>query len=311
VQSLFASQTGFLAQLSADLATLSFASYEGDNQAFSVLNALTAKDGSLVFGGSTLPAYAGPIDGPYYPPMAPGPPPHVFVAKLAVQVPSPRLDTVVNAASFAALPLAANEAIVLRGDGFGANPQVLVDGQPAAVLSSSAQSILAVLPADFKPDGASQVAVSSGGVLTNPILMPDKPGAPGIFSVDGSGVGQGYILNADGTQNGASNPAATGSIITIFATGPGPVTMAGPYAVTQVVPAVFIDGFYANGVDARLGAVPGLPGDVYQLRVTIPDPSQFADINPNLSAFRLPPQVSVQMLIGDVYSQQGIALWVK
>ena len=278
---------------------------------YAIVNAVTAKDGSLVFGGSTLQYYSSPIDGPYQPPTSPSQPPHVFIAKLAVAVPSPRLDSVVNAASFAALPLAANEAIVLTGDGFGADPQVLVDGQPIAVLNSSTRRITAVLPPDFTLNGASQVAVSSAGVLTNPILMPDKPGAPGIFSVDGSGVGQGYILNADGTPNSPSNPAAVGSVITIFATGPGPITMAGPFAVTQVVPAVFIDGFYANGVAARIGPVAGLPGNVYQLSVIIPDPSQFANINPNLTGFRMPPQVSVQMLIGDVYSQQGIALSVK
>jgi len=64
-------------------------------------------------------------------------------------------------------------------------------------------------------------------------------------------------------------------------------------------------------VDARIGPVAGLPGDVYQLRVIVPDPSQFADINPYLAGFKMPPLVSVQMLIGDVYSQQGIALSVK
>jgi len=64
-------------------------------------------------------------------------------------------------------------------------------------------------------------------------------------------------------------------------------------------------------VDARFGPVEGLPGNVYQLRVIVPDPSQYANINPNLAGFRMPPQVSVQMLIGDVYSQQGIALSVK
>jgi hypothetical protein len=45
--------------------------------------------------------------------------------------------------------------------------------------------------------------------------------------------------------------------------------------------------------------------------VIIPDPSKFVNINPNLAGFRMPPQVSVQILIGDVYSQQGIALSVK
>jgi len=36
-----------------------------------------------------------------------------------------------------------------------------------------------------------------------------------------SGNGQGAILNQDNTVNGPGNPAATGSVIQIFATGEG------------------------------------------------------------------------------------------
>src|SRR5258708_7626075 len=112
VQSLFASQTGFVAQLGADLATLSFASYEGDTRPFSILNAVIPKDGSLVFGGSTPQYYSSPYDGPYLPPAGTSQPPHVFVAKLAVEVPSPRLDSVAAGASLADLPQSARDVNV-------------------------------------------------------------------------------------------------------------------------------------------------------------------------------------------------------
>ena len=54
---------------------------------------------------------------------------------------------------------------------------------------------------------------------------------------------------------------------------------------------VFIDGFYANGVDARIGPVLGLTGDVYQVKVT--------------------PTVSVRVDSGGGSSQGAISLSVN
>jgi uncharacterized protein (TIGR03437 family) len=44
---------------------------------------------------------------------------------------------------------------------------------------------------------------------------------PGILSLDASGQGQGAILNENGSLSSPSNPAAKGSILTIFGTGGG------------------------------------------------------------------------------------------
>jgi uncharacterized protein (TIGR03437 family) len=51
--------------------------------------------------------------------------------------------------------------------------------------------------------------------------MPVFPSRPGLFTLDGSGIGQAAVLNEDGTLNNASNPAARGSVITLFGTGGG------------------------------------------------------------------------------------------
>jgi uncharacterized protein (TIGR03437 family) len=153
------------------------------------------------------------------------------------------------------------------------------------------------------------------------VLVPAAPASPGLYSVDGSGFNQGYILNSDGTMNSPSNPAAPGSAITILATGFGPYTLTGGYAVLAQPPAVFIDEFYANGIIATLGPVAGLPGNVYQISVTVPDPAKLAAQNPNLLNFKMPPQVSVVLVLGAVnplnpansvqISQPGLALSVK
>ena len=50
-------------------------------------------------------------------------------------------------------------------------------------------------------------------------LLPVQDDGPGgIFTMDQSGTGQGAILNQDGTVNGPGNPAAKGSVVSIFAT---------------------------------------------------------------------------------------------
>ena len=88
-----------------------------------------------------------------------------------------------------------------------------------------------------------------------------------------------------------------------------------------MAPAVFIDGFYANGIAAFLGPVAGFPGDVYRLGVFVPDPAKLAYQNPNPVDFKMPPQVGVRLVMGPVtwwnpensamISQPGIVLNVK
>jgi uncharacterized protein (TIGR03437 family) len=57
--------------------------------------------------------------------------------------------------------------------------------------------------------------------------LPVVATAPAIFSLTENGSGQGAILNSNGTVNGAGNPAAPGSIVSIYATGEGQLAPAG------------------------------------------------------------------------------------
>ncbi len=95
----------------------------------------------------------------------------------------------------------------------------------------------------------------------------------------------------------------------------------GAFAVATLQPSVFVDGFYANGIAATATPVEGLPGTVYQLGVYVPDPAKLAASNPNFANFKLPPQVGVKLVFGDVnpfnpdnsaiISQAGLVLNVK
>jgi uncharacterized protein (TIGR03437 family) len=52
--------------------------------------------------------------------------------------------------------------------------------------------------------------------------------APGIFAQNSGGTGPGSVRNQDGTLNTASNPAAAGSVVSIYGTGQGQVSPAVP-----------------------------------------------------------------------------------
>jgi uncharacterized protein (TIGR03437 family) len=128
--------------------------------------------------------------------------------------------------------------------------------------------------------------VQPGGASSSQVLVPVSV-TSGIFSQNGSGYGQGYILNKDGTLNTPSNPAAPGDPITIFATGVGPVSLVQCYAVT------------------------GFPGSVYQIIVYVPNPAALAVNNPSLLNFVLAPLAGVTMQIDGASSQNGLAISIS
>ncbi|HEV2445228.1 MAG TPA: SBBP repeat-containing protein [Candidatus Sulfopaludibacter sp.] len=312
LQNSFDITTGFLSQLSGDFSTVLFSTYAGDAQPFYVRTVAATPDGGVVFGGSTstVPYVAGGFLGAYasnaiYPDNSA----QAFVARLDIAQPSsPRIDSVVNAASQLGVPLSPGETIQVRGGGFGADAVLQLNGTALPLLSQSSTTLTAAMPTDFSAS-ASTIEVDSGGGKAT-ILVSGAAVSPGIFSQDGSGIGGGFIFNKDGTLNTPTNPAKEGDPITICATGVGTMTFDQGYAVTDSPVDVFVDGFYANGIAAILGPVAGLPGNVYQISVFVPRPSDYAASNPNLNGFVMPPQVAVTLRVKGVYSQAGLALYV-
>jgi uncharacterized protein (TIGR03437 family) len=311
LQSSFASQTGFLAQLNSDFSALFFSSFMGDTRNFYVGSVATTRDGGIVFGGTTSSPPAGvalPLGGV---PLAafPGDGFKAFAVRIDLVKPSAlRIDSVVNAASQLAVPLSQREAIQVHGAGFGDDATLLLDGNPLVLIAHDSKTLTTQVPADYSAT-ASSIEVRSGGSKAD-VAVPGAVSAPGIFSQDGSGLGSGYILNKDGTLNSPSNPAKEGEEITIYATGVGPMTFNQGYAETSTPVVVSVDGFYANGIAAVLRPVDGLPGDVYQISVYVPRPSDYAAQNPSLTGFVMPPMVGVTITIDGASSQAGIAVYV-
>ena len=301
-QTAFAAQSGFVSGFDSTLSHLEFSTYLG-GAPFSVGGAVLDPSGNILLAGNTT---AGQI-----------------VANAIALRPAPalRLDSIENYASHMASPLAPGEPVIATGVGFGADAQIVLDGTPLATLSGTASSIVAVIPDSAPTTGPHTVQVSSGGAASNPLYVPAAAASPAIFSVDGSGFGQGYILNSDGTLNSPSNPAAPGSAITLFVTAPGPYTLVNGYAVTDQLAAVFLDGgIYCSGIAAIIGPVSGLPGNVYQIGVYIPTVASLVAQDPDLKNYTYPAQTGIQIAMGTRWqsivnpvtaSQNGIYLNIK
>jgi uncharacterized protein (TIGR03437 family) len=119
-------------------------------------------------------------------------------------------------------------------------------GNDAPLLFVSETQINMQVPVETPP-GSQGVAVrriDTNELLAGGVLSVSEAG-PGLFTADQNGLGQALALNQNGSLNGPSNPAARGSVISLFGTGQGPVEPAvasgqpapgSPLAVTAATP---------------------------------------------------------------------------
>jgi len=164
-----------------------------------------------------------------------------------------------------------------------AGARILFNGTPAPLLYVSDQQSSAIVPYAVSGQSSVDVQVEYQGVQSDVVTVPVLASRPGIFSLDGSGQGPLAILNEDGSVNSASNPAARGSIITIYATGGGeqdPAVVDGQI-LSDVLPrtslgitAWFDNGpqydFNAYGEVLYAGGSPGSVAGLLQLNVRVP-----------------------------------------
>ena len=157
------------------------------------------------------------------------------------------VSAVTNAASNLPVAVAPGELVVLYGTGLGGVRTVLFNGVAGPLLYAAPGQVGAAAP--YAVGGASvQVTVQSAVAASAPVGVATAPAAPGLFTADGSGVGQAAAVNQDGTRNGTAAPAAAGSVLSLYATGEG-----------QTAP---------PGVDGKLGVSP-LPQPVAPVTVRI------------------------------------------
>lgn len=164
---------------------------------------------------------------------------------------TPVILSVNSAASLQSGAVAPGEIVTIFGSGIG--PATPTTGTPfAPTASGTVPTTLAGVSVTFNGVAAplifvapnqinlivpyevvSQVGQTVPVVVTNNTTVSASMNvlvaatAPAIFSLSENGNGQGAILNQDASINGSSNPAAAGSIISIYATGEGQIVPAG------------------------------------------------------------------------------------
>jgi uncharacterized protein (TIGR03437 family) len=255
---------------------------------------------------------------------------------LNVTSPLPTISRVTNAASYATGSIAPGEIITLFADDpthpIGpATPaylaldvngnvatsiggvQVTVAGYLCPMIYASSSQVSAVVPYEAKNYATASVLVKFLGQGSNGVPLSVVSTAPGVFTYNSSGTGEGAILNSDLSVNSATNPvnpAARGDIIVIYVTGEGETAPAGitgkvttvaspPLPVTPgplLRPSVTIGGQPADWTFA--GEAPGLVSGVMQMNVVVPT---------NIAAGNQP----IVVTIGGVPSQPGVTVALK
>jgi uncharacterized protein (TIGR03437 family) len=95
--------------------------------------------------------------------------------------------------------------------------RVLFDGVPAPMVYTMETQCSAVVPYFGASKATTHVQAEYQGVRSEPFEVPVAATAPGLFTVDMSGQGQGAILNGDGTTlNSKDHPAAPGSVVVLW-----------------------------------------------------------------------------------------------
>jgi uncharacterized protein (TIGR03437 family) len=233
------------------------------------------------------------------------------------------IGDVVNSASSLSGPVAPGELVVVYGSGLGpaafagaqldssghlsdnvAGTQVLFNGVAAPLIYTRADQVAAIVPNGVSGQQNVQVQVNYQGQSTPVFSTTVADTAPGLFTLDQSGQGQGAVLNQDNSINSAANPAARGSTVSLWATGQGQsdpdwaddVLAPSPLPQPKNKVNVNIGGQWAQILYA--GAAPGLAA-VIQVNAKVPYGTKPGS------------KVPVVMRIGNATSQAGVTIAVR
>ena len=173
---------------------------------------------------------------------------------------------------------------------------VTFDGAAAPLYYVSDGFVVAQVPLGVTPRSTSSVQVTSAAGTSTAVVLPVATTKPGIFTYDAGGHGQAKAvnqdgsLNGDGTITGSDKPAAPGSVISIYATGLGPLDPAIPQGApapasplsTVTLPVTASIG----GRTATVGWAGAAPAQVgmYQVNLVIPESTPSGAVRVLLSA---------------------------
>jgi uncharacterized protein (TIGR03437 family) len=199
------------------------------------------------------------------------------------------------------------------------NVSVTVDGKDAPMIYVSQNQVTIQVPYEVAAGSAKQVILTNGtqGPANAQVTIATE--APGLFTADGSGIGQAAALNYNATTkqftfNSSSNLAKIGDTVILYLTGEGnydttPPLMGGTtdtgYVITtlpatppQSTPTVMIGGVDATASIAYAGPVQSSVTGLLQINVKIPTGSSTGNAVP------------VSLTIGGSSTQANVTLAV-
>ncbi len=209
---------------------------------------------------------------------------------------APAPGVTVSAASFSAAANAPGSVVSLFGTALAVTPAVApslplpsslngtvvtINGLPAPLFYASPTQINYQLPSALTGLSEASLVVIVNGVVSPAVTINLFVDAPGIFTLNQQGTGQGAILISQtgqiaGAAGQNSRPVNRGEYISIYCTGLGPVTNApadgspapsNPPSTTLTVPTVVVGGAVVPVQFA--GLAPGFSG-LYQVNVQVP-----------------------------------------
>ena len=227
---------------------------------------------------------------------------------------------VLNAASLLPGAVAAGELIVIRGNYLGPTDSVTAPGDngqypttlggtrvwfdntTAALLTAAAGQVIAFVPFELSGQRSTQMRVEFNSQKSTAVALNVAASAPGLFTADGSGLGQANVIDEDGSPNDQDSPAPGGTVVTLLATGGGQTNPAGVDGsiLGSVVPQLTLPVLVQMGGEtcANVTAAPaaGLVSGIVQISAQVPS---------DLSG-----TVDVVVTIGGNPSQSGVTLEV-
>lgn len=253
-----------------------------------------------------------------------------FIANIGfgASPPAPAL----SAANFGSLipePVAPAAVVTLFGNGIGPSVpatlqldssgkvatmlsgiQVLFNGTAAPLILAQSNQITVIVPDAVMNGTYATVDVQNNGKTVASLTVPVNTVDPALLTIAPTGVGQAAALNQDGSVNSAINPAAAGSIMTLFAVGTGE-TADGDGAIATAT------RNSTTGNAQTAGELQVAVGNPFQLATVLyqgPSPgsiSALTQLNVELPAGVTGIQVPVFILTGGQTSQTGVTLAVR
>jgi len=159
---------------------------------------------------------------------------------------------------------------------------VTFDGVPAPIYYVSDKFVAVQAPTNLSVGSNSRVQVNATSGTSGAVPITIASANPGLYTYEAGGSGQAKALNQDGSPNGdgsilgTDKPAPPGSVISVYATGLGPVSPAvsqgtpapsSPLSVTSLPVTATIAGRSATVTFA--GLAPGTVG-AYQVNILVP-----------------------------------------